>query len=194
MGMGEGTPMYVEKDNDFMGGGMWIFFLFILLLFKDGGFGGNTAGAVDTFALNDVQRQLQGISNGICDSTFALNNGINGVNMNMMQGFNGVQSNIAQLGFNMQQCCCETNRNIDAIRYENAKNTCDVVNAIRTDGDATRALITQNEMQSLRDQLNTANLQLSQQAQSANLIATLRPTPIPAYPSCSPYAAEGCFC
>lgn len=32
--------------------------------------------------------------------------------------------------------------------------------------------------------------QLSQQAQSANLINTLRPTPIPAYMTCSPYMSN----
>ena len=49
-------------------------------------------------------------------------------------------------------------------------------------------------MQKLRDKLadrdrdlQTANFQLSQQAQSANLISTLRPFPQPAYITCSPY-------
>ena len=73
------------------------------------------------------------------------------------------------------------------MRYENARNTCDIVNAIKADGDATRALMTQNEIQSLRDELQAANFQLSQQAQNATLISTLRPTPIPAYQTCSPY-------
>lgn len=51
-------------------------------------------------------------------------------------------------------------------------------------------------MQDLRDRLEardrdllTANFQLSQQAQSANLISTLRPFPSPAYITCSPYQA-----
>lgn len=69
----------------------------------------------------------------------------------------------------------------------------DIVNAIKADGDATRALMTQNEIQSLRDQLQTANFQLSQQAQNATLIATLRPTPIPAYQTCSPYESAQLF-
>ena len=53
--------------------------------------------------------------------------------------------------------------------------------------------MTQSEIQTLRDSLNTANLQLSQQAQSASLIATLRPFPQPAYITCSPYtSSNGC--
>ena len=57
--------------------------------------------------------------------------------------------------------------------------------------------------QELRDRLAdrdrellTANFQLSQQAQSANIISTLQPTPKPAYITCSPYYAynNGCGC
>ena len=53
----------------------------------------------------------------------------------------------------MKDCCCEINRNIDALRFENSKNTCEIVNAIRTDGEATRALINANVMQDLRDKI-----------------------------------------
>lgn len=103
-----------------------------------------------------------------------------------------------------QQCCCETNRNIDAVRSENFKNTCDITNAIHAEGEATRALINANAMQDLRDKLEardrdllTANFQLSQQAQTANLIDQIRPCPRPAYLSCSPYFSygyNGCGC
>lgn len=41
--------------------------------------------------------------------------------------------------------------------------------------------------------LQTANFQLSQQAQSANLIDVLRPVPIPAYQVCSPYQSSGWY-
>lgn len=109
------------------------------------------------------------------------------------------QNRIAQMEqqYNYQQPYMQnqsqTQRSIDSVRYENAKNTCDIVNAIKADGDATRALMTQNEIQSLRDQLQTANFQLSQQAQNATLISTLRPTPIPAYQTCSPYESAQLF-
>lgn len=95
-----------------------------------------------------------------------------------MQNTNALASQLAD-------CCCTTQRSIDSVRYENAKNTCDIVNAIKADGDATRALMTQNEIQSLRDQLQTANFQLSQQAQNATLIS--------AYQTCSPYESAQLF-
>ena len=46
-------------------------------------------------------------------------------------------------------------------------------------------------------ELQTANFQLSQQAQNATLIGALRPFPQPAYITCSPYTAQngfGCGC
>ena len=191
-------------DGMFGGGFMWVFFLFFLLAWGNGGWGGfgNNGSGVATNA--DVQRgfdnqsvmnKLNGLENGLCDGFYAMNtgllNGFNGIQRDLCTGFNGVNQNINQARFESQQCCCETNRNIDAVRYENARNTCDIVNAIKEDGAATRALITQNEMQALRDQLQTANFQLSQQAQNATLIRELRPCPIPAYLTCSPYAAYG---
>lgn len=89
-------------------------------------------------------------------------------------------------------------------RAENYKNTCEITNAIHCEGEQTRALINANTMQELRDRLAdrdrdllTANFQLSQQAQSANIIGTLRPFPQPAYITCSPYESvygNGCAC
>ena len=191
-----------KNDDNFMGGnGMWVFFLFFLLAWGGGGFGfgAGANGALtraemyDGFTMNNVERQIQGVQQGLCDGFYAMNtgilNGFNGVQRDLCTGFNAVAQGINQARFDSQQCCCETNRNIDAVRYENAKNTCDIVNAIREDGALTRQQMTQNEIQSLRDQLQTANMQLSQQAQSANLINELRPCAKPAYITCSPYQA-----
>lgn len=157
-----------------------------------GGFGRNN-GAVTQLELQQgfdnqsVLRKLDGITNGLCDGFYAQNT-------TMLNGFNTLGSQIAENRFAAQQCCCETNRNIDAVRYEAAKNTCDIVRAIERDGAETRALINSNTMQALRDKivekdqmLQTANFQLSQQAQSANLINELRPCAKPAYITCSPY-------
>lgn len=167
-----------------------------------GGFGGNNSaiqGALtraelyDGFTMNNVERQIQGVQNGLCDGFYAQNSnmlqGFNGVDRALCNGFNDVNANITQARFDSQQCCCETNRNIDAIRYENARNTCDIMQNADKNTQRIIDTMTANEIQSLRDQLQTANFQLSQQAQSANLISTLRPFPQPAYITCSPYTA-----
>jgi len=204
-------------DGFGFGGGwfMWILVLFVLM----GGNGGwNNRGDVastrDVYASNDFQslrNAVNNLGNGIADATFALNNTVN-------NGFNATQRDILQgnfaldksltdtrymLGnainegrFAQQQCCCETNRNIDAVRYENAMNTNTIAKAIADDGDKTRALIVANQMQDLRDKLadrdrdlQTAHFALSQQAQNATIINAVRPFPAPAYVVGSPYGA-----
>lgn len=47
-------------------------------------------------------------------------------------------------------------------------------------------------MQELRDQLQAAQLQLGNLSQTQNLVSQLRPVPIPAYITCSPYG--NCVC
>lgn len=94
------------------------------------------------------------------------------------------------------------------MKYEAAQNTCAITtNATNNTQkildklcDMERnALVTENA--NLRTALAQANGQLSQQAQSANLIAQLRPTPQPSYIVNSPYqsiypptGANGCGC
>lgn len=53
-------------------------------------------------------------------------------------------------------------------------------------------MINANVMQELRDQLQAAQLQLGNLAQTQNLVSQLRPVPIPAYITCSPYG--NCVC
>ena len=194
-------------DNDGYGGqGSW-FWIVVLFLFMFG-FGrngwGNDAnnGALtraemtDGFNNQSVLNKLNGIENGLCQGFYAQNN-------TALQGFSTIGNQIMQNQFAMKECCCETNRNIDAFRYENSKNTCEITTAIHNECEQTRALIQANTIQNLRDrleaksqELQTANFQLSQQAQNATLINELRPCAKPAYITCSPYQARtfGCGC
>lgn len=212
----------------FGGGYAWWIIILFFALWGNNGWGnrnGNAATTEDVYqglADNRIMGKLDGINNGLCDGFYAQNtnllNSQNQIARDLCTGFAAVNAGISENRFAAQQCCCETqkelmnnrfaseqcccttNRNIDNVRYENSRNTCDIVRAIEKDGEATRALITANVTQALRDKiadqdrmLQTANFQLSQQAQSANIINTLRPTPIPAYPTCSPYEAASYF-
>ena len=207
-------------DSYGCGGGMWFMWIIVLFALMGGwgnGFGrgyGNGPGLTQVemqqgFDTQSVLRKLDGIQNGLCDGFYAQNttmlNGFNGVQRDLCQGFASVNAGIAENRYAAQQCCCETNRNIDAVRAENYKNTCEITNVIHAEGEATRALINHNTMQDLADRdrdLMTANFQLSQQAQSANLVHALRPFPQPAYITRSPYQAastvygcnNGCTC
>lgn len=164
-------------------------------IFGNRGADAATQGAITRADLNDgfanaqIENGIRAIQSGLCDGFYANNT-------TALQGFAGVNSGLTELSFNMKDCCCQLNRSIDALAAENYKNTCAITTAVHAEGEATRALIQQNMVQDLRDRLEardrdllTANFQLSQQAQSANLLSALRPFPQPAYITCSPYAA-----
>jgi hypothetical protein len=194
------------------------FLFFLLAWGGNGFFGGGNGAATAAANLNgaltradlcqdmnfqSLTNSVRGVQQGLCDGFYSMNNtllngfyntqaivnnGFNGVQRDMCSGFNGVNQNINQSRFDAQTIGCETNRNIDAIRYENAQNTCSIVDAIREDGNATRALINANTMQDLRDkvadkdrELMTAQFQISQQAQNAYLVDQIKPCAIPAY-------------
>lgn len=190
-----------DNDDDGFGGGgggwFWIVVLF-LFMFGFGGNGmwgnnGNLQGALtrsdlcEGFNFQNIENGIRGIQNGLCDGFFALNNTVREVGNNL-----GTQ--ILENRFTAKECCCETNRNIDAVRYEAQKNTCDITTAIHQEGEATRALINANTVQALRDRLEERDrdvlirdFQISQQRQSADLVSELRPCSKPAYITYSPY-------
>lgn len=185
-----------NNGNGMWGGDwIWAFLIFALFGWGNGGFGGFGGGGAAQSALTradlcqdmnfqSLENAVRGVQSGLCDGFYAMNtgllNGFNGVQRDMCTGFNGINQNITQSRFENQQCCCETQRLIE-------RGFCDVINANNQNTQRIVDMFTQDKMDSLREQLQAANFQLSQQAQTANLINQLRPCPIPAYPSCSPY-------
>lgn len=203
-----------------MGGWEGLIALIVLAgLFGNGGWGGGFGGGANGIGavygaqqFSQLDNGIRSVQNGICDSTFALNNSVK-------DGFYSVNSNISSAlcnttyelagkidanRFAAQQCCCETQRAIDGVNYNNAKNTCEIVNAIHNEGNLTRDLITQNKIEMLQAKLadkdrdiQTRDFQLSQLSQNAYLVKTLNPTPIPAYQVANPnccYKPCGCGC
>lgn len=210
-GTGVVPVMNMNHGNDDWGNGCGMWFMWIIVIFAlMGGWGngfGNNRGLNEALTRSDlqsgfdnqsVQRGIAGIQDGLCDGFYAQNttmlNGFSGVQRDLMSNGYQLGNQIAENRFAAQNCCCETNRNIDSVRAENYKNTCEIVNAINADGEKTRAVMVANTVQELRDkladrdrELQTANFQLSQQAQNATLIGALRPFPQPAFITCSPY-------
>ena len=148
-------------ENGWGGGGAWWIIILFLFMFGMGGGGwgwGNRNNDALTraemqqgFDTQEITRKLDVLSYGMCDGFYAQNT-------TMLNGFAGVTSAVRDAQFAAQQCCCETNRNIDSVRYDAQKNTCDITTAIHAEGEATRALIQKNEMQNLRDRLQQMEL------------------------------------
>ena len=207
-GLSASDVLALTKDNDGLfgggnAGGILALIIVFILLFGNGGWGGYgnrenlaTQGALQRgFDTNTIVNKLDGISNGICSLGYDQLAQMNGINTNIMQSANGINAGIAQLGFNMQDCCCTTNRNIDAVRYENAQNTCAIVNAIREDGAATRDLIQANTVQQLRDKLQERDNTISNFMQTQNILNSIGRyvTNPPCYQNYG-YGNYGCGC
>ena len=195
----------------------WVFFLFFLLAWGGGGFfgGGNSSregeltraelynslGQQDSFMhQSDIMRELSAFER---DAT----NNWGEMKYDNLIGVNNIMSQMATNAAAQAQCCCETNRNIDTVRYENAKNTCDIThNAQLNTRDILEGqnagfqriidFLTNDKIDSLRSELQSAQLQLGNMSQTTNLINYLRPYPTPAYITASPYTSAygNCGC
>lgn len=197
-------------SNDlFGGGGMGILFLFLILAMGGlgNGFGnnGNQRGEISNDFLytnlnNDlntdfiqVYQQNQGLSKDICSGFAGVNNslcnGFNNTNMNVMNSANGINTNINSISREMSDCCCTTNRNIDSVKLESERNTNAIIQNATANTQTILDKMCQNEIQALRDTLNETRRQADICQQNDMLISHLRPFPIPAYASCSPYTS-----
>lgn len=193
-----------NNNNDGFGGGgaWWILILFVLFGFGRGGFGGGYGGDAGTQgALTRADLHETISSNG-------LQNSITNLSSQMCTGLAGVNSNIANLGYQAQQCCCETKSAIEGVNYNMAMQTNALQNSmnsgfrdvIESQNNGTQRIIdtiTQNKMDALRTELQSAQLVANNEAQTRAIIESLRPTAVPAYTVQSPYATmfgNGCAC
>lgn len=198
-GLSAGDIMALTKNNDgFFGDGIWgiIMLLIIAGLFSGNGFGwgnrGNLANDTllgDEFIKRDLFNVNQNVSNTACQT----------------------QKEVLENRFNCSQNACNTQKEILESRYTTQlgfQNTqanlasccCTLENAIHSEGEATRNMIQSDKIEQLRDQLYASNLALNNANLANQIVNSVRPTPTPAYLTCSPYFAyntlgcNGCGC
>lgn len=213
-------------QNGGFGGGGWMIFLLVLVVMVvlvigwRGNNNNNSEAATiaatlangamtrnevtNGFNAQEVNNGIRGIQNGLCDGFYAQNT-------TMLQGFNGTQRDIMQTGYQLssaiaenrfaaQQCCCETNRNIDSVKFENAQNTCQIT--MNATANTQKILDRLNQMESnakdqqitqLQFDLQAAQLQIGNIRQKDDIVNAVRPFPSPAYITCSPYTSVNGF-
>jgi hypothetical protein len=191
----------VGRENDGVfgsGGGIWLLIILFFIMFAGGGYGGfgNSASnqVTNDFLFNNLSQTLNQGFTQVANQSFGIQNAL-------CQDFAQVNANLAEARYNQDRCCCETNRNIDSVRYENARNTCDIITANQANTQRIIDYMQNEKIDALRTELQSAQLQLSNNAQTATLINQLRPFPIPSYITCSPYVSSygyaygsGCGC
>ena len=183
-------------------------------------------GYILTSDFANIERKIDSVNNGLCDGFYQQAQLINGVQQNMSNGFMSAEISRANqqaafmqqlfaMQMQQQNCCCETREAIQGVNYNLATQSCDTRNTVQ---NATRDIV-DNQNQNARaildaltaqrieakdakiaeqgQQLFAAQLAASQAAQNNYLLNQLRPTPIPAYASCNPWASgsyTGCGC
>ena len=195
-------------NNGFLGGGDgWLGIIVIIALLGGfgngfGGWGGNRgtepcATQADVRSAVDQQTLISKIDQqtyGMADSFTALNNTLN-------SNFRGIDNAICTLGYQNQQgfnnlghqisdCCCATQRAIEGVNYNIATQSCETRQAIT---DSTRQILdflTTDKIATLQAENQNLKLAASQAAQNNYLINELKPCPQPAYITCNPFTGQ----
>lgn len=200
-----------NRGNDAFGGygADMIIWLIVIAAIFNGGFGFGGWGGNGGFNSPAGQGALTRTDIDAALSTQGIESGIAGIGTQLCNGFNGVNSNIANLAAQMASCCCDLKQGQGEINYNMAAQTNILQNTVNNNGNAIQQalnsgfrdvidaqnagtqrivdLFTQDKIQSLQTELQSAQLQLSNAAQTNNIVNALRPTPVPAYLTCSPY-------
>lgn len=108
-------------------------------------------------AASNLERSITG---AIADNDLTSCQNMHQLDSSFNSALNQIQTSLMGQNAQMASCCCQTQRAIDGVNFQSVQNTCDITNAIRDDGAATRALIVSNEMQELRDKLCDAKTQI----------------------------------
>ena len=200
-----------NRGNDAFGGygADMIIWLIVIAAIFNGGFGFGGWGGNGGFNSPAGQGALTRTDIDAALSTQGIESGITGIGTQLCNGFNGVNSNIANLAAQMANCCCDLKQGQGEISYNLAAQTNILQNTVNNNGNAIQQalnsgfrdvidaqnagtqrivdLFTQDKIQSLQTELQSAQLQLTNAAQTNNIVNALRPTPVPAYLTCSPY-------
>lgn len=165
-----------------------------------GGYGGGGAYPVEAILQRSLDTQtiigkLDGVTQGLCDGFYATNNAINNVGTAVMQTASQAELSRCQqqaalmqqlynMGYQSQQCCCETQRLIERTScdaaYAAATNAANIIQNAHNDTDRVIAKLDAMEMArkdetiaALRGQVQALNLAQSQANQNAAIGAMI---------------------
>lgn len=223
------APANTGNDGGFGwggGSGIWLIVLFLIFAVCGGwgnnGFGGNNAGngagVVDGYVLTsdfaNIERKLDAVNNGICDSTFALNNAITSgfstaelsranQQMAFMQQFSALQAQMAS-------CCCDLREAIQGINYNLATQGCDTRNLIQNNTrdiiDAMNCGFRSIEQRMTAQEMAAKDAKIAEQNQElagyrqidalkayvGGQFAYYNPRPVPSFNVAAPFQYAGC--
>ena len=214
-------PVQPTNSGGFGFGGDGAWWLIVLFLFAFCGWGGNgwgnnagnSGGVVDGYVLasdfSNIERKMDLINGGLCDGFYAVNNtlltGFGNAELSRANQQAALMQQLSAMQMQAANCCCENRAAVAQVRYDMATQACDTRNTVQ---NATRDIVenqnansraildflTNSKMRDLESANQELRLAASQAAQNNYLISQLRPTPIPAYASCNPWAGSYTGC
>ena len=168
-------------------GGDWVWIIVLFALWQNGGFGfggggfgrGNCATQADLAmgfnnssvlsGINDLKLGQAGIQQTLCQ-------GFNGVNTTVLQGINGVERGMCDISHQISDCCCGTQRAIDGVKYDMAREACetrDIIDNANANNRAILDFLTQDKIATLTAENQNLKFAASQSAQNAVLMAAM---------------------
>ena len=153
----------VTKDADGMAGNgaWWIVILFLFVIMGGGWNGFNRQSEFGQYAtaasqqeilfgqqFGQINDRLTNIGNGICNLGYEMQGDFGQLTQTVMTTGNSIQSQLAQ-------CCCENRLATANLSAQIDRQTCDITTAIHAEGEQTRAMMQANEIQQLRDKVNS---------------------------------------
>ena len=153
----------VTKDADGMAGNgaWWIIILFLFVIMGGGWHGFNRQSDFGQYATAASQQEilfgqqfgqlndrLTNSGNGICNLGYEMQGDFGQLTQTVMSTGNSIQSQLAQ-------CCCENRLATANLSAQIDRQTCDITTAIHAEGEQTRAMMQANEIQQLRDKVNS---------------------------------------
>lgn len=146
----------VGDENGFGGNGAWI----LILLFLFWGFNGNNWNRQGEFGQYATAASQQEILFGqqfgqLNDRLTNIGNGICNLGYEMQRNVTAEGRNLSE---QLASCCCENRLATANLGAQIDRQTCDITTAIHAEGEATRALIQTNEIQALRDKVNSLEM------------------------------------
>lgn len=155
---------FAVLSNSEFGGNGFIYLLFLFfMMYGWGGPNGNQAATNESvhqgFDMQNTlanQRELLAATNQTFHDTLGA---IQNTYGELQRDIAGLAVGQANLLAQQNECCANISAGIAQNRYDAAMNTAQIVQAIQQDGSATRAMIQQDKIEGLQQQVNQLQLQ-----------------------------------
>lgn len=160
-----------DNNGTFGGGGLlFVVILFLFFVMFGGGWGNNQRGELDRYAtaasqqeilfgqqFGQINDRLTNIGNGICNLGYEMQGGFGQLGKEVALGQSNLNQTIMGTGNALSRqlgdCCCENRLAVANLGAQMDRQTCEITTAIKAEAAATRAMLQEDTIQRLRDQV-----------------------------------------